>query len=130
MNSKLQKLELFQNPWRISKGIQDVAFFAVFPEAHNMLLSLGEKYFEMLDIHHTFCLDENILLYVIEQGYDLCHTFYLFLDEIYLLVLVRELLIHLDRNLDYFCPFLSIGFDVIRYSIFMKRFDDSNIDRF
>jgi hypothetical protein len=49
MNREFQKLELFQNPWCISKGIQDVALFDMFPEAHNMLLSWGKKNLETLN---------------------------------------------------------------------------------
>jgi hypothetical protein len=66
MNRDFRKLELFQNPRRASKGIQDVALFAVFPEAHNMLLSWGKKNLETLN-------SETARKYLLEVVIPFCH---------------------------------------------------------
>ena len=49
MNRDFRRLELFPNPRRSSTSVQDVELFAVFPEAHNMLLSWAKKNLETLN---------------------------------------------------------------------------------
>jgi hypothetical protein len=65
MNRDFRRLELFPNPRRSSKAVKDVELFALFPEAHNMLLSWAKKNLETLN-------SETARQYLLEMVIPVC----------------------------------------------------------